>query len=328
MTIHRRTFVLNAAVSLCAASLATAARAAGPGYPSKPITIVFPYAAGGATDAMTRQIADLMAKALGQPVIVDAKPGAGGSMALQQVVRAHADGHTLVLMASGTMAVNPYLYDLKYKPVEDLAPIAILVDIPFVVVTRPDFPARTLKEFIAHAKANPGKISFANAGVGTQAHLTQMMFMKEAGISANVVPYKGGTGAIADLLGGHIDAMIDNAAAQVANVQAGKVRALFVTTRERSESLPGVPTAQEAGLPGFVTSGWFGLAAPKGTPQAVIDRLNAVIVQGMARPEARQRLIDAGWMPVGSSASEAAARARSDLARFGQIALQIGLKKE
>jgi len=328
MTIHRRTFVLNAAVSLCAASLATAARAAGPGYPSKPITIVFPYAAGGATDAMTRQIADLMAKALGQPVIVDAKPGAGGSMALQQAVRANPDGHTLVLTASGTMAVNPYLYDLKYKPVEDLAPITILVDIPFVVVTRPDFPARTLKEFIAHAKANPGKISFANAGVGTQAHLTQMMFMKEAGISANVVPYKGGTGAIADLLGGHIDAMIDNAAAQVANVQAGKVRALFVTTRERSESLPGVPTAQEAGLPGFVTSGWFGLAAPKGTPQAVIDRLNAVIVQGMARPEARQRLIDAGWMPVGSSPSEAAARARSDLARFGQIALQIGLKKE
>ncbi|PLC07181.1 tripartite tricarboxylate transporter substrate binding protein [Variovorax sp. RO1] len=328
MTIPRRTFVLNAAASLCAASLATAARAAGAGYPSKPITIVFPYAAGGATDAMTRQIADLMAKALGQPVIVDAKPGAGGSMALQQVVRANPDGHTLVLTASGTMAVNPYLYDLKYKPVEDLVPITILVDIPFVVVTRPDFPARTLKEFIAHAKANPGKVSFANAGVGTQAHLTQMMFMKEAGISANVVPYKGGTGAIADLLGGHIDAMIDNAAAQVANVQAGKVRALFVTTRERSESLPGVPTAQEAGLPGFVTSGWFGLAAPKGTSQAIIDRLNAVIVEGMARPETRKRLIEAGWMPMGSSPAEAAARARSDLARFGQTAQQIGLKKE
>ena len=328
MTIPRRTFVLNAAASLCAASLATAARAAGPGYPGKPITIVFPYAAGGATDAMTRQIADLMAKALGQPVIVDAKPGAGGSMALQQVVRANPDGHTLVLTASGTMAVNPYLYDLKYKPVEDLAPITILVDIPFVVVTKPDFPARTLKEFIAHAKANPGKVSFANAGVGTQAHLTQMMFMKAAGITANVVPYKGGTGAIADLLGGHIDAMIDNAAAQVANVQAGKVRALSVTTRERSESLPGVPTAQEAGLPGFVTSGWFGLAAPKGTPQAVIDRLNAVIVQGMAQPETRKRLIEAGWMPMGSSPAEAAARARSDLARFGQTAQQIGLKKE
>lgn len=324
MTIHRRTFVLNAAASLCAAPLATPARATGPDYPSKPITIVFPYAAGGATDAMTRQIADILAKALGQPVIVDAKPGAGGSMALQQVARANADGHTLVLTASGTMAVNPYLYDLKYKPVDDLAPITILVDIPFVVVTRPDFPARDLRAFIAHARANPGKISFANAGVGTQAHLTQMMFMKEAGITANVVPYKGGTGAIADLLGGHIDAMIDNAAAQVPNVQAGKVRALFVTTRARSESLPGVPTAQEAGLPGFVTSGWFGLAAPKGTPQAIIDRLNTVIVQGMARPETRKRLIDAGWMPMGSSPGEAADRARSDLARFGQM----GLKRE
>ncbi|MDR6860441.1 tripartite tricarboxylate transporter substrate binding protein [Variovorax guangxiensis] len=328
MTIQRRTFVLNAAVSLCTGPLATAALAAGPGYPGKPITIVYPYAAGGASDAMTRQIADIIAKALGQPVIVDAKPGAGGSMALQQVARASADGHTLVLTASGTMAVNPYLYDLKYKPVEDLAAITILVDIPFVVVTKPDFPARNLKEFIAHAKANPGKISFANAGVGTQAHLTQMMFMKEAGISANVIPYKGGTGAIADLLGGHIDAMIDNAAAQVPNVQAGKVRALFVTTQERSESLPGVPTAQEAGLPAFVTSGWFGLAAPKGTPQTIIDRLHTVIAQGMAQPETRKKLLAAGWMPIGSSPAEAAARARSDLARFGQIARQIELKKD
>ena len=175
-------------------------------------------------------------------------------MALQQVTRAPADGHTLVLTASETMTVNPYLYDLKYKPVDDLA-------------------------------------------------------------------------AIVDLLGGHIDAMIDNAAAQVPNVQTGKVRALFVTTQERSESLPGVPTAQEAGLPGFVTSGWFGLAAPKGTPQAIIDRLNAVIVQGMAQPEVRKKLLDAGWMPIGSSPAEAAARARSDLARFGQIARQIELKK-
>lgn len=275
---------------------------------------------------MTRQIADLMAKALGHPVIVDAKPGAGGSMALQQAVRANPDGHTLVLMASGTMAVNPYLYDLKYKPVEDLAPITILVDIPFVVVTRPDFPARTLKEFIAHAKANPEKISFANAGVGTQAHLTQMMFMKEAGISANVVPYKGGTGAIADLLGGHIDAMIDNAAAQVANVQAGKVRALFVTTRERSESLPGVPTAQEAGLPGFVTSGWFGLAAPKGTPQAVIAQLEAAIQKTMQDPAVRKKLEQLEVQPVFMNSRETQKWLEEDVSRYGAVIREAGLE--
>lgn len=328
MPIRRRPLILNAAASVCAALLTPTVVAADAAYPRKPITIVFPYAAGGVTDGMTRQIGEIMSKALGQPVVVDAKPGAGGSMALQQVTRAPADGYTLVLMASGTMAVNPYLYDLKYNPVEDLTPITVLVEVPFIVVTRPDFPARDLKEFIAHAKANPGKISFANAGVGTQAHLTQMMFMKEAGITANVVPYKGGTNMLTDLLGGHIDAMIDNGASQVPNVQAGKVRALFVTTQERSTSLPGVPTAQEAGLSGFVTSGWFGLAAPKGTPQVVIDKLNTVIVQGMAQPEARRKLLEGGWMPIGSSPAEAATRARADLARFGQIVRQIDLKKD
>lgn len=330
MTLLRRRLLplLHAAAIALAPGLAPPVRAAEAPYPSKPITIVYPYAAGGASDAMTRQIGELIAKALGQPVIVDARPGAGGSMALEQVVRAPADGHTLVLSASGTMAVNPHVYNLKYQPVDDLAAITLLVDVPFVVVTRPDFPAHSLKAFIAHAKAHPGRIAFANAGLGTQAHLTQMMFLKEAGITANVVPYRGGGNMLSDLIGGHIDALIDNAASQIPNVQAGKVRALFITTRERSASLPDVPTAQEAGLPGFVTSGWFGLAAPRGTPLAVIDRLQAVVVQGMARPEVRRKLLDAGWMPVGSSPAEAAARARADLARLGDIARRIELKKD
>lgn len=298
------------------------------GYPTKPITIVYPYASGSASDALTRQIAEVISKGLGQPVIVDPKPGAGGSTALELVTRAPADGYTLVLSASGTMAVNPHIYNLKYKPVEDLASITILTEIPFTVVTNTSFTAQNLKEFIAWAKANPGKLSFANAGMGTQAHLTQVMFMKAAGITANIVPYKGGVPATTDLIGGHVDAMIDNAAAQVTNVQAGKVRALFVTTQQRSASLPRVPTADEAGLPGFVTSGWFGLAAPKGTPQAIIDKLNAVIVKGMAQPELRKRMVDAGWMPVGNSPAQATARARADLARFEAIARQIDLKKD
>lgn len=247
---------------------------------------------------------------------------------MELVTRAPADGYTLVLSASGTMAVNPHIYNLKYKPVEDLASITILTEIPFTVVTNNSFPAQNLKEFIAYAKANPGKVSFANAGMGTQAHLTQVMFMRAAGITANIVPYKGGVPATTDLLGGHVDAMIDNAAAQVANVQAGKVRALFVTTQERNASLPRVPTADEAGLSGFVTSGWFGLAAPKGTPKAIIDKLNEVIVRGMAQPEMRKKMIEAGWMPVGNSPTDATTRARADLARFGTVAQQIGLKKD
>jgi tripartite-type tricarboxylate transporter receptor subunit TctC len=329
MKLSRRQALPMTIAALGALSLAHRAHANdATSYPSRPITIVYPYAAGSASDALTRQIGEVISKALGQPVIVDPKPGAGGSTALELVARAPADGYTLVLSASGTMAVNPHIYNLKYKPVEDLASITVLTEIPFTVVTNPSFPAQNLKEFIAYAQANPGKLSFANAGMGTQAHLTQVMFLKAAGITANIVPYKGGMPATTDLLGGHVDAMVDNAAAQVANVQAGKVRALFVTTRERSASLPRVPTADEAGLPGFVTSGWFGLAAPKGTPQAIVDKLNAVIVKGMVQPETRKKMIDAGWMPVGSSPADASARARADLARFGALAQQIQLKKD
>jgi tripartite-type tricarboxylate transporter receptor subunit TctC len=323
MSFKRRSLVLALALG---STLVPAVQAADAPYPSKPITIVYPYAGGSASDALTRQVGEAIAKALGQPVVVESKPGAGGSLGLEQVTRAPADGHTLVLTASGTMAVNPHIYSLRYKPVDDLVSITTLVDIPFIVVTRSSFPAANLKEFIAYAKANPGTVSFANAGMGTQAHLTQVMFMKAAGIEANVVSYKGGSPAVTDLLGGHVDSMIDNAAAQVPNVQGGKVRGLFVTTQARIASLPSVPTAEEAGLPGFVTSGWFGLAAPKGTPQAVIDKLNSVITKAFAEPEFRKKLIDAGWVPVANSPAAAHARARADLERFGAIAQQINLK--
>lgn len=328
MPILSRRTLLSALFSVCTAALVPPVHAADAPYPSKPITIVYPYAGGSASDALTRQIGEIISKALGQPVIVESKPGAGGSTGLEQVTRAPADGYTLVLTASGTMAVNPHIYNLKYKPVDDLVSITILTEIPFIVVTNRSFAPRDLKEFLAYAKANPGKVLFGNAGTGTQAHLTQVMFMKAAGISANVVAYKGGAPAATDLLGGHIEAMIDNAAAQVPNIQADKVRALFVTTQVRSASLPQVPTADEAGLPGFVASGWFGLAAPKGTPQPIIDKLNAAVVQGMARPDMRRKLLDAGWMPVGSSPAEATARARADLVRFGKIVQQIDLKKD
>jgi tripartite-type tricarboxylate transporter receptor subunit TctC len=320
--------IIGAALAVSTSMLLLVANAADGDYPNKPITIIYPYAAGSASDTMTRQFAEVISKALGQPVIVDARPGAGGSTALEFVTRAHPDGYTLVLSASGTMAVNPYLYNLRYKPIDDLAPITTLVEIPFIVVTNTQFQAQNLKEYIAFAKANPGKVSFANTGMGTQAHLTQMMFLKAAGITANVVPYKGGSPATTDLIGGHVDSMVDNAAAQVGNVQAGKVRPLFVTTRQRSASLPSVPTAEEAGLSNFVTSGWFGLAAPKGTPQAIIDKLNSVVVKSMSDPEVRRKLVDAGWTPIGDSPMEASIRIKSDLIRFGAVAQQIGLKKE
>jgi tripartite-type tricarboxylate transporter receptor subunit TctC len=323
MNLSRR--ALSACLLLAPGAVVPFAARAG-SYPDRPITLVYPYAGGSASDVLARQVAEIISRALGQAVIVETRAGAGGSIGLEHVARSAPDGYTLAFSASGSMAVNPHLYNLKYRPVDDLVSITTLVDIPFVVVTRPDFPARTLEEFIGYAKANSGKVSFGNAGFGTQAHLTQVLFMRAAGIEANVVSYKGGPPAMADLMGGHIDAMIDNAAAQAGNVQARKVRALFVTTRSRSASLPDVPTAEEAGLPGFVTSGWFGLAAPRGTPQAVVQKLHAVIASAFARPEMRRKLMQAGWLPVASPPAEADARARADLARFGAIARELKLK--
>ena len=324
MNISRR--ALSATLLVGAAGVASFAAKAS-SYPSRPITIVYPYTDGSASDVLARQVAEIIERALGQAVMVESRPGAGGSMGLEHVARSAPDGYTLAFTASGTMSVNPHLYNLKYRPVDDLVSITTLVEIPFIVVTRPGFPGPTLQEFIAYARANPGRVSFANAGMGTQAHLTQMMFMKEAGIDANVIFYKGGPPAVADLMGGHVDAMIDNAAAQVGNVQARKVRALFVTSRTRSASLPDVPTAEEAGLPGFVASGWFGLAAPRGTPRTTIDKLNSVVARAFSQADTRRKLVAAGWLPVASSPAQADARARADLARFGAIAREINLKR-
>ena len=210
-------------------------------YPSKPITIVYPYAPGSASDTLSRVVGEVLQKALGQPVIVENKPGAGGTIALEYVSRAQPDGHTLAFTASGAMAVSPHLYKLRFTPTEDLAPITTLVEIPFVFVTRADAPERDLQSFIRKARATPGGVTSANAGIGTQAHLTQMLFLKAAGIDLNVIAYKGGAPAVNDLMGGHLDSMIDNAAAQAGYIQAGKVRGLFVTSKYRVAAYPDVP---------------------------------------------------------------------------------------
>ncbi len=322
---------MNIKTGLAAAAMALAGLTAVPdalaaGYPAKPITIIYPYTPGSASDTLSRVVGEVLQKSLGQPVIVENKPGAGGTIALDYVVRAAPDGYTLAFTASGAMAVSPHLYHLRFKPADALTPITTLVEIPFVFVTRPDLPEKTLKQFVDKARAAPGAITSANAGIGTQAHLTQMMFLNAAGIDLNVIAYKGGAPAVNDLMGGHLDSMIDNAAAQAGYINAGKVRGLFVTSKYRVAAYPDVPTAEEAGLPGFSAVGWFGLAAPKGTPPEIIDRLNAALVQGLNEPAARQRLVDAGWVPVVGTPAEAQARTLADLDALGQIVRKIGLQ--
>lgn len=319
---------LAAACAVCMAGVASfaAPAAAADSYPSKPITIILPYATGGTSDMLARLSAQALQASLGQPAIVEAKPGAGGVLGTEFVSRAEGDGYTLVLTASGTMAVNPYVYKLRYKPLEDFKQITVLVDLPFVVVTNTDFPPRNLKEFIDYGRQHPNGITFGNAGMGTQQHLTQLMFAKAAGIEVNIVPYKGSSPAMNDLLGGHIDAVLDNTGVQTPFIQSGKVRPLFVTNPERVSVLPDVPTAQEAGLAGFSAVAWFGLAAPRNTPDAVVQKIQQTLAAEFAKPEMKQRLVALGMIPRVSTPAETTERVKSDLATFGRIANEIGLE--
>lgn len=310
----------------CVAALAVSQAAAANSYPSKPITIVLPYATGGSADMLARFAAQALQTELGQPAIVEAKPGAGGVVGTEYVARAEPDGYTLVLTASGTMAVNPYVYKLRYKPLEDFKQITVLVDLPFVVVTNNAFPAKNLQEFIEYGRQHPNGITFGNAGMGTQQHLTQLMFARAAGIQLNIVPYKGSSPAMNDLLGGHIDAALDNTGVQTPFIKAGKVRPLFVTNPERVAALPDVPTAPEAGLPGFSAVAWFGLAAPKGTPDAIVEKIQQALAREFAKPEMQQRLVDLAMIPRVSTPAETTARVQTDLKAFGKIAKEIGLK--
>ena len=295
-------------------------------YPSKAITIVYPYAPGSASDTLTRLLADAMSKRLGQAVIVDSKPGAGGSIATEHVVRAAPDGYTLLLSASGTIAVNPHIYKLRYNPVEDLAQVSIAVEVPFVFVVGKDYPAQDYAAFKARSARTPGGLSSANAGLGTQAHLTQAAFAKAADVNLSIVGYKGAAPAVNDILGGHVDSMMDNAASQIPYVTTGKTTALFVTSDYRFEGYPQVPTARELGIEGLVPAGWFGLAAPKGTPPAVVDKVQAALSASLKEPDTQRKLKELGWVIVGNTPAEALERARTDYARLGQVVSAIGLK--
>lgn len=295
-------------------------------YPSKPITLVFPYASGSAADTMTRLLASAMSKQLGQQVIVDSKPGAGGSIATEHVVRSAPDGHTLLLSASGTIAVNPHIYKLRYNPVEDLEQISIAVEVPFVFIVGKNFAAQDYSSFKKLSKTTPDGLTSANAGLGTQAHLTQAAFSKLADVDLNIVGYKGASPAINDILGGHVDSMMDNAASQVPYVQSGKTTALFVTSNYRFEPYPDVPTAKELGIEGLVPAGWFGLAAPKGTPSGTIDKVYAALQASLNDPEISQKLKEMGWVSVGSSPKETLKRARNDYTQLGDVVRDIGLQ--
>ena len=260
-------------------------------FPNRSITLVIPFAPGGSTSIVGRVIADKMSELLGEKVVVDNRPGAGGPVGTKAVAKSDPDGYTLLLGYTGTLAIGPSLYkNAGYDPRKDFAPVGLIGNAPNSLVVHPSFPAKTVTELITYAKANPGKVNFGSAGAGTASHITGEYFARSAGITLVHIPYKGTGPALTDLLGGHIPMAFAPIPASHANVSAGTLRALAVTSTTRSGLLPDVPTMAEAGLPGFDASLYYGLVAPAGTPRPVIDKLNKELQAALASSEVKKQL--------------------------------------
>jgi tripartite-type tricarboxylate transporter receptor subunit TctC len=301
--MQRRTW-LKAATVLAAAIAAPWAAAQG-NWPTRPVTFIVPFAAGGTTDIVARLVGQKLSAAWGQPVVVEDRPGAGGNIGAGVVAKAAPDGYTLLVPSGSILTVNPHIYkDMGFDVQKDLVPITDLAAGPMIIVVNPSVPAKNLQDLIELAKKKPGELNFGSAGVGSQVHMAGENFVDAAGIDAKHIPYKGEALALNDLMGGQIQFMVGNIAAATNFVKGGRLRALAVTSRERSPMMPDVPSAQEAGLAGFESVGWFGLMAPAGTPRAVIDKVQADTAKVLQEPDVKKALADQGMVPVGNKPDE------------------------
>ncbi len=317
------------ALLLSAALLASSASVAlAQAYPSKAIRIVVPFPPGGSTDILARIVGQKLTAAWGQQVIIDNKPGAGGTLGAAEVARSAADGYTLLMGAvHHTIATSVYP-KLAYDFQKDFAPVTVLAIVPNVLVLNPAVPAKSVKELIVYAKANPGKLTYGSAGMGTAHHLIGEQFNLLAGVEILHVPYKGSAPAVADLVGGQVSIMYDTVASALPHIKAGKLRALAVATPKRSSALPDVPTIAEAALPGFEVTTWFGLLGPAKTPKEIVTQLNNEIVKILNMPDVRQRLAESGAEPVGNTPEQMAAQIRNETAEFAKIVKQARVTVE
>jgi tripartite-type tricarboxylate transporter receptor subunit TctC len=282
------------AAVLVAAALAVIAPANAQTYPSHPITIIVPFAAGGPTDALARILGDRMRQTLGQPVVIEDVTGAGGTIGVGRAVRAAPDGYTLSIGHLGTHVVNGAIYPLNFDLIKDFEPVATIASNPMMIVAKNDVPAKDLKELIAWIKVHDGKVTAGTAGVGSGAHFSGVYFGRLIDAKLQFVPYRGTGPALLDLIAGQIDLIVDQASNSLAQVKAGKIRAYAITSEKHLAAAPDIPTVEEAGLPGFHVELWSGIWVPKGTPKAVVDKLNAAIVEALADPGVRKRMAEAG----------------------------------
>ena len=295
-------------------------------FPERAIRFVVPFPPGGGNDILARALAPRMAELLGQPVVIDNRPGAGGNIGTELVAKAAPDGHTIVI-ASNQVTMNPWLYSkLPFDIEKDFAPVALAASVPMVLVVNPSVPAQNVRELIALAKREPGKLNHSTPGSGTPQHIAFEVFNHAAGVKVTHVPYKGTGPAIADLLGGQVQAAFGTMASIDQHVKAGKLRALAVATPKRSQAMPAVPTVDEAGLPGFDVSLWYSILAPAGTPRDVLMRLSGDVQKTLNSPDIRERLAQQGFEVSYLNPDEMSALLKRDLARWQKSIRDIGLK--
>jgi len=298
-------------------------------YPTKPVRIVAPFPPGGVADVLARALAPELQAALGQQVIVDNKPGAGGNIGAEIVAKAEPDGHTLLLASAGILTINEFLYaKMPFDPAKAFSPITVVGDMPNIVVVHPRAGVATLKELIDKAKAQPGKLDFGSAGNGTTTHLAIVLLEQAAKIKLAHVPYKGAAPAVQDLVAGQIDGLVDNPPLVLPHIKSGAIKALAWAAPQRMAILPDVPTAAEAGLPGFEASSWFALVAPAGTPKEIVARLNAEAAKILKDPKMAEQFTQRGIRLVGNSAEEFAVFIPKERARWGEIVKASGVKLE
>jgi tripartite-type tricarboxylate transporter receptor subunit TctC len=323
--LGRRNFLHLAAG---AAALPTVSRiASAQAYPARPVRIIVGFAPGQAIDIVTRIIGQWVSERLGQQFIIENRPGAGGNIATETVVRAPPDGYTLLAIGSNNM-INATLYEkLNYNFIRDIAPVASVYRVPQVMEVNPSFPAKTVPEFIAHAKAHPGEISFASAGNGSVAHVTGELFKMMTGVNMLHVPYRGAPPALTDLISGQVHVMFDNMPSSIEHIRAGRLRPLAVTATTRLEALPDVPPLGDF-VPGFETSAWAGIGAPKNTPAEIIDQLNREISGGLVDPKIKARIADLGGMVLALSPTEYGKRIAEETEKWAKVIKYSGAKPD
>ena len=296
-------------------------------YPTKPIRMVVPFTPGGSNDLLGRIVAQKLNEAWGQPVIIDNRPGAGSTIGIELVVRAAPDGYTL-LTTSGGIAVTVSLYRLPFNPVTDLAPVALLAQMPYLLAVHPALPARSTRELISLAKAQPGKLVFSSSGAGTSSHLAMEMFKSLAKIDVLHVPYKGGGPAVNALAGGEVQMTFNVITGTLPQARAGRIRALAVSSAARVEIAPELPTVAESGLPGFEVIAWYNLFAPAGTPRSIVNRINAEVDRLLQQPEVRERLHALGVVPFTGTPEALGDYLKFEVARWAKVIKEAGIKLE